>query len=221
MGKKILGLVFVFFCLTSLVFAEGIKPVQLALWSPIQLFPENDSIKGLRLNLLYTDNLNVSGLTLGAGWARTGGDMLGVSLGAVNWVDGLSFGFKGGILNYTGYRSVGLDIGVVNIGQGDTTGVQLGVVNWNVGFFHGWQCSLFNYVNGSFVGFQSGFVNMVNGNASGFQLGVANSVSGTMTGFQLGLVNTTNSLKGIQIGLIDRNGSGGPMVVTLLANWSF
>ena len=132
MGKKITGLfLFFLFCVTSLAFAEGTKPVQLAFWSPVQLFSADNSIKGFRLNLFYTDNQDVSGVTLGAGWAKTSGNMKGASLGAVNWTDGLSFGFKGGIFNYTGNRSVGLDIGAVNIGQGDTTGAQLGVVNWN------------------------------------------------------------------------------------------
>ena len=222
MGKKITGLfLFFLFCATSLVFAEGTKPVQFALWSPVQLFSADNSIKGLRLNLFYTDNQDVSGVTLGAGWAKTSGNMKGASLGAVNWTDGLSFGFKGGILNYAGNRSVGLDIGAVNIGQGDTTGAQLGIVNWNEGFFHGWQCGAVNYANGPFIGFQDGFINIAKDKFSGFQCGFINYVGGTMTGFQLGLINTASSLRGIQIGLVDYNGDGGNMAFMILANWSF
>ncbi len=236
MGKKILGLFLIFFCcLTSLVFAEGTKPVQLAIWSPVQLFSANDSIRGLRLNLFYTENKDVFGVTLGTGWAKTSGDMKGIGLGAVNWVDGLSYGFKGGLLNYTGKRSVGLDIGMINIGQGDTTGIQFGVVNWNEGFFHGWQFGVANDANGHFVGLQSGLFNYA-AEMSGLQFGLFNTThSKTMTGLQcgvinyaaemsglqIGLLNITPSLNGVQIGLANYNGNKDPMVFMFLANWSF
>lgn len=45
-------------------FAQN-KPVQLALVTPIQIFPEDNSITGVRLNLLYGRNASVTGLDLG------------------------------------------------------------------------------------------------------------------------------------------------------------
>jgi len=235
-GKKTLGLLLVFFCCaTNLALAKGTKPVQLAIWSPVQLFSDSDSIKGLRLNLLYTENKDVCGVNLGMGLARTNGDLKGISLGAVNWTAGSAYGFKAGLLNYTGKRSAGLDIGMVNIAQGGAKGIQLGIVNWEEGLFHGWQCGAINEVNGPFVGFQCGLFNYA-AEMSGLQLGFLNTThSGTMAGFQCGLINyaaemsglqlgifnTTHSLNGLQIGLANYNGNKDPMVFMFIANWSF
>ena len=42
--------------------AEDSKPLQLAIFNPVQLVPEKESITGLRLSLFYTVNKNVTGL---------------------------------------------------------------------------------------------------------------------------------------------------------------
>lgn len=236
MLRKLLGLCLIFsLWVTGLACAEGTDAVQLAIYSPVQLFSADDSIKGLRLDLLYTNNKDVSGITLGTGWARTRGDLKGVSIGAVNWTNALSYGLKVGLLNYAGNQSVGLDIGVVNISRRNTKGIQFGVVNWNEGFFNGWQFGVVNDVNGPFVGFQCGLFNYT-AEMNGLQLGFFNtSHSGTMAGFQLGLINyaakmnglqlgvfnATPSLNGLQIGLANYNGNKDPMVFMFLANWSF
>jgi len=41
------------------------KPVQLSLVTPIQIVPEDQSLKGFRFNLLYGKNASVSGLDIG------------------------------------------------------------------------------------------------------------------------------------------------------------
>lgn len=236
MIKKILGLFLISLCcVISLAFAKGDKPVQLAILTPVQLFPPEDSIKGLSLDLLYSVNNDVSGLTLGTGLAKANGDRKGISLGAINWTRGLSYGLKAGLLNYAGKNSVGIDAGVINIVQGDTKGVQLGIVNWNEGFFHGWQFGAVNEVNGPFVGLQCGLLNYAV-EMSGLQLGFFNTAhSGAMAGvqcgfinyaaemkgLQLGIFNTNSSLHGVQIGLANYNGNREPMVFMFLANWSF
>lgn len=236
MSRKFLGLFLVFFfCATSLVFAEKIRPLQVSIWSPVQLVSASNSIAGLRFNLVYTDNKDVSGISLGAGWARTGGGMKGIELGAVNWTDGLTYGFKSGFLNYTGRRSVGLDLAAINIIKGEMTGFQAGIANYNYDALHGWELGFVNYINGRFIGIQNGFLNIIEGDLSGLQTGIINSVNGAMTGLQLslfnyaassnglqlGLFNTTNSLGGLQLGLSNYAGPNAPIEWCPFVNWSF
>lgn len=237
MFKKIIGfcLVSTFF-LASLSFAEGTKPVQFSIFSPIQIFSAKNSISGLRFNLIYSDNKNISGLTLSTGWNNTKADIKGIELGVANWAGGLSYGWRNSLLNYTGKRFVGLDIGAVNIVKGDATGVELGIANWNWGFSHGYQGGVVNYTDKSFVGWQDGVVNITKGDFSGLQTGVVNYTGASTTGLQLGLLwnyakqmnglqisffNGTDSLDGVQIGLINYNGNGDPMEGMVFVNWSF
>ena len=44
---------------------DVIRPIQLALVPPVQLVPEDESIQGVRLNLIYCRNKNVSGVDIG------------------------------------------------------------------------------------------------------------------------------------------------------------
>ena len=54
------------------------KPVQLSLFNPIQLYGENTSIVGIRINILYGKNSSVTGLDLGFG-AVVVADKVGIS----------------------------------------------------------------------------------------------------------------------------------------------
>ena len=118
------------------------KPVQLSLWSPAQIVPEDQSISGVRLSLIYGVNADVSGLDLGlvtkttgnqvgASWAfvhLNEGDFLGYQDGLVNRVRGDFLGWKSGFVNLTGGKFSGLQTGFVNQ-AGVLHGVQLGI--WN------------------------------------------------------------------------------------------
>ena len=53
------------FIVTSTPVLAKNRPIQLALVTPIQIFPESDSITGIRLNLLYGRNASVTGLDVG------------------------------------------------------------------------------------------------------------------------------------------------------------
>jgi len=79
--KKVLILVLLgLVMIPQLAKAEEVKPVQLAVYNPVQLVPEADSIKGVRLSLFYTVNEDVTGLF---GWlgGTTTGDVKGAELG--------------------------------------------------------------------------------------------------------------------------------------------
>lgn len=222
MLKKIVALILlVLVAVPQFAAAQDVEPVQLALFNPIQLVPEEDSIRGLRLSLFYTVNEDVSGLSFVLiGLNRAKGDVRGVEMGLGNWVEGAAYGGQLGLVNHAGRRFVGLQYGAGNIVEGDMTGVQWGYVNWTEGFIHGVQGGLLNVSKGQSVGAQLGIVNYNDMSFKGFQGGLFNYAK-EMHGFQLGIVNYTDNLDGLQIGLGNYNGNKDPMEFMVLANWSF
>ena len=236
MSRKLILSVLLVLGLVGMLRAEDTKPVQLAVFNPVQMVPEKESIKGLSLDLIYVVNKDVTGFS----WTFFGvneatGDVKGVALGLGNWVEGYFYGWQGGIVDYVGSRFVGLQSGILNVTKGDFTGAQLGIVNWAEGFVHGAQAGIFNYSTGRFIGAQLGAVNMAKGEFSGAALGIVNYAEGSvkgfqggivnsaaeMHGFQLGLVNYTKSLDGLQIGLANYNGNKEPLEFMVFVNWSF
>ena len=156
----LLGLVLVAAVLMAApAFAQN-KPVQLALVTPIQIFPEETPIVGLRLNLLYGRSVTVSGLDLGLvnhtttglskGW-QTGlvglndADFLGFQDCTVNVTKGRCEGFQWGMVNYAGEMS-GFQLGFVNYAM-TMKGLQIGIVNI---IKQGGQFPVFPIVNWSF-----------------------------------------------------------------------
>ena len=156
----LLGLVLVAAVLMAApAFAQN-KPVQLALVTPIQIFPEDTPIGGVRLNLLYGRNVTVTGLDLGLvnhtttglskGW-QTGlvglndADFLGFQDCGVNVTKGRCEGFQWGMVNYAGEMS-GFQLGFVNYAM-TMKGLQIGLVNI---IKQGGQFPVFPIVNWSF-----------------------------------------------------------------------
>lgn len=156
----LLGLaVLIFIMMAAPVFAQN-RPIQLALVTPIQIFPEDNSITGVRLNLLYGRNVSVSGLDLGLinhtttgmfkGWQHglvgiADADFLGWQDCAVNVTKGRCEGFQWGIVNYSGEMS-GFQLGFVNYAM-TMKGLQIGLVNI---IKQGGQFPVFPIVNWSF-----------------------------------------------------------------------
>jgi hypothetical protein len=140
-------------------YAQETKPVQLALFNPAQIFKEDVSIKGVRLNLLYGKNHDMTGLDLGiANW--TTGDFKGVGWAfLVNSVEGDGVGWLDGVVNLVAGEFKGLEVGIYN-GVGQGTGVQLGWVNVSKGF-EGLQFGFVNYTD-DMHGLQIGIVNIIN-----------------------------------------------------------
>lgn len=136
------------------------KPIQLALVNPVQVFPESNSIEGLRLSLLYGKNATVKGLDLGLVNHTTSGTSLGLQLGLVglneggftglqwdfvNMSDQNVEGFQWGFFNHAG-RMSGLQLGFINT-TGSMKGVQVGLLNF---IKTGGQFPVFPIVNWSF-----------------------------------------------------------------------
>jgi len=135
------------------------KPVQLALFNPIQIFSENTAITGLRLNLIYGKNTKVSGLDLGLINHSTTGVSKGVQFGLVGIVEADFLGWQDNGINITKGRFEGFQWGMVNYG-GSVSGVQLGVVNYGSSV-SGVQIGLVNYAANMNKGLQIGLINII------------------------------------------------------------
>lgn len=120
------------------------KPIQLALFNPVQIFPENTSISGIRISLIYGKNASVSGID----W------------GLVNHTtSGQSVGWKTGLVGVNDANFVGLQSCFVNLNTENAEGVQWGFYN-HAGYMNGLQLGFINHV-ASMKGLQIGLVNII------------------------------------------------------------
>jgi hypothetical protein len=131
------------------------RPIDLALFSPVELFPATDSVTGLRL-AIYGVKENVTGLDLGL-VKVTKGDFAGIGLWGGNKVGGNGKGLQAGFFNYVESNFTGCQLGLLNYSFGETTGFQAGLYNRG----------------GNFAGLQLGLVNRVT-RLSGLQIGLLN-----------------------------------------------
>ena len=148
MKQKITGILFaacVVFLFSANVISAQEKPIQIALFNPVQLFNENTSITGLRLNIIYGRNTKITGLDLGLINHTTSGVSEGVQFGLVG-IDGADFvGWKDNAVNITNGKFEGLQWGFVNFG-GSVSGVQIGLVNYATNMNKGLQIGLVNII---------------------------------------------------------------------------
>ena len=121
------------------------RPINIALFNPIQIFPESNSIEGLRINLIYGKNVSMLGLDWGLVNGVGTGGFTGLQFGLVNICDGNAMGFQGGGLNLVKENVEGLQWGWFNSG-GHVSGFQLGLVNY-AGSMKGLQIGLINIIN--------------------------------------------------------------------------
>lgn len=143
--KKLYGLLILNFMImsTANLLAQD-NPIQLSLFDPIQIVPNHESVSGLRLNLIYSKNVNVTGFDWGLVNVTTG-KQLGVQWGGVNITDG----------GVTGWQA-----GFVNISRGNFEGLQTSMVNYHEGHFNGLQFSVVNYA-ATLKGLQLGLINII------------------------------------------------------------
>ncbi|MBU2491867.1 MAG: hypothetical protein KJ571_04525 [Bacteroidetes bacterium] len=135
--------------LISLIFLNTAKaqdkPIQLALFNPVQIFDENTSITGLRINLIYGKNAQVSGLDWGLINHITSGVSKGVQFGLVGIVEADYMGWQDNGVNITKGKFEGLQWGIVNY-AGTVSGVQIGLVNYAANMTKGLQIGLVNII---------------------------------------------------------------------------
>jgi len=140
--RSVLVIIALTFISTPVV-AEN-RPVQLSLVTPIQIFPETDTITGLRINLIYGRNASVTGLD----W------------GLINHTtDGITKAWQIGVVGLADSDFVGWQNNFGNVVNGNFKGLQLGVVNY-ANYAEGLQFGLINYAE-SMHGLQVGLVNII------------------------------------------------------------
>ena len=125
------------------------RPVQIALFTPVQIVPENEKIGGFRFALIYGRNTAVSGIDVGF---------------IIHTTEGLSQGVQWGLVGLNEADFIGWQDSAVNITQGDCEGLQLGIVNY-ANRMNGIQFGLVNYAV-NMKGLQIGLVNIIRENGA-------------------------------------------------------
>ena len=132
------------------------KPIQLALFSPVQIFPPEDTIAGVRLSI-YGKNAVVNGVDVGIVNKTTE-----VSRGVMWGIVGLANDFQGVQSHW------------VSISKGKFEGWQMGYVNIS-DTFRGFQSELVNVANADAEGLQLSLVNYAK-KFTGLQIGLVNII---------------------------------------------
>ena len=141
--------------------AGKFTPIQLAFATPMQIAPESWDVMGLRLNLIYGSNHNVTFLDVGL-LNHTINRQTGIQVAGIwNGVEGEMSGIQvAGILNSAGnaYMMSGIQAGSINL-AGDATGLQVGVFN-NANSMQGMQVGVVNNA-ATLQGVQIGLINLI------------------------------------------------------------
>ncbi len=117
------------------------SPFQLSIFSPLQIFSQETSIYGLRLNFLYGRNDRIYGLDFG--FFNHTSETKGISVGAFNKIEN---------------GAAGLQIGLYNDVMEDFYGLQIGVGQYNRKFFYGFSMAAIAITGEDVNGMQIGFL---------------------------------------------------------------
>ena len=142
MHRIVVALIVLAICITPCFAEEAVDHLQIAVFAPVQVINELDSLTGLRLNLIYGRNAGFKGL----------------DLGLVNWTEGDWKGVGVGAMNYTKWFGRGAQIACYNRAR-EFTGLQFGFVN-RATEVRGVQFGFANYAT-DLAGLQIGFVNVI------------------------------------------------------------
>jgi hypothetical protein len=135
---------------------SGAKPINLSLFTPIQIFDKDTSIHGFRFSLIYGVNREMHGFDLGL-VNRATGSVVGLQWGIANWNESSLKGIQLGFLNHQGGETMGAQLGTINL-QDAGTGFQWGLVNYSP-VMKGLQLGLVNYAE-HLEGLQIGLINI-------------------------------------------------------------
>lgn len=146
--KKILVTVAALFFMLPIIGSTNLfaqeSPIQLALFNPVQIVPEGNSITGLRLSLLYGKNANVNGIDLGLVNVTTG-NQVGLQYGVVGYNEGNFNGWQDNFVSILKGNLTGLQTGAVTYTDGKASGIQIGIVNY-ASTMNGLQLGLINII---------------------------------------------------------------------------
>jgi hypothetical protein len=134
------------------------NPIQIALFTPVQVVPENQSVGVLRLNFIYSVNRSVRYVDLGFVNVTSGGASSGVQWAFVAINQGSFTGWQIATAAVTRGPFLGLQSGFfTSARQGE--GVQWGFVN-TAASWKGLQVGVVNYTQ-RLHGVQIGFINII------------------------------------------------------------
>jgi hypothetical protein len=136
--------------------AAAQSPLQVAIFPGLQIVPEDQAVKGLRLSI-YGRNSAMTGLDYGI-VQQTTGQFKGLQLGLVGLNEGATEGIQWNAVSITGGELVGMQLGLVNSAAGGE-GLQWGGFNHS-GNFRGLQIAFINYAE-TLEGIQIGFINII------------------------------------------------------------
>ena len=134
-------------------------PIQIALFTPVQIVPENADVSVLRLNFIYSVNRSVKYVDLGLVNVTSGGPSEGVQWSFVALNKGSFTGWQASSVaavtqgDFEGLQTAaftmarkgqGVQWGIVNVAQ-SWKGLQLGLVNYTQNL-HGLQIGLINII---------------------------------------------------------------------------
>ena len=134
------------------------KPIQLSLFTPVQLVPEKQGVSAVRLNLIYSVNRSVKYVDLGLVNLTSGGASSGIQWAAVAINKGTFSGWQSGFAAVTQARFEGLQTGVFTSAL-EGQGLQWGGVNMSDNW-SGLQLGIVNYAKRT-SGVQVGLVNII------------------------------------------------------------
>ena len=136
---------------------EESKPINLALWDPIQIFKNDVAIHGVRLNIYGVNS-----------------ELKGVDIGIANFITGNTTGIQWGVVNMTKGEFVGWQSAPINLVEGHMTGLQTGMLFARNGSGKGLEAAGVT-MSDNFVGLQLGVVNYAV-QYHGLQLGLINII---------------------------------------------
>lgn len=142
------------------VCAQSPHWVGISIVEPYQYPAATESIRGLRLNLLYTKHQTVRGVDLGLGINRVQENFTGIETALYNNVSENTTGFQSGLISVTEGDLNGVQVSLANLSRDRTSGVQLGIAN-KAEIMHGVQIGLLNTAF-ELNGLQIGLLNMKN-----------------------------------------------------------
>lgn len=165
----------------------AMTPLSVGVVPPVQLPPQDYTITGARVSVLYGHHHNVYGLDLGLVGNITQQNFVGVGLAGI-------FNATHGTTRIIGLQAAG--VGNFNTNKIAVYGLQLALfTNYNSG-----ESELF--------GLQVAAANLSEFTTIyGVQAGLYNKAK-AVYGFQIGIVNVASSLHGVQIGLLNFNATG-------------
>lgn len=156
-AQTVLLAVMVVAALSPAAFAQESKPINLALWDPVQIFKNDVAIHGVRLNIYGVNS-----------------ELKGVDIGIANWITGETKGIQFGLVNMTKGNFTGWQSGAISLTEGHMTGIQSGYVFNRNASGKGLQLAAVT-MSDNFVGLQFGIVNYAV-QYHGIQLGLLNII---------------------------------------------